>query len=154
MLLHMLGCCMGWGAGAVGVGDVTDRDGDVGEGDVGLAGAEYVLEPRLPDEERPPPARAKASSGIRKQRKKNSVKSISPFITQRFVDITPPDLAHIGLFIFLVCLVCLAPKSNNQSICPSNLCTVGTFGNFPGVFFYLIGKFYTKLTPSAHFISL
>jgi len=101
MLLHMLGCCMGWGAGAVGVGDVTDRDGDVGEGDVGLAGAEYVLEPRLPAEERPPPARANASSGIRKQRKKNSVKSISPLITQRFVDITPPDL------VFLVCLVYL-----------------------------------------------
>lgn len=145
MLLHMLGCCMGWGAVAVGVGDVTDREGDVGEGDVGLAGAEYVLEPRLPDEERPPPARAKASSGIRKQRKENSVKSISPFITQRFVDITPPD------FVFLVCL---APKSNYQSICPGNVCTVGTFGNFPGVFFYLIGKFYLKLTPSAYFISL
>ncbi len=91
MLLHMLGCCMGWGAGAVGVGDVTDRDGDVGEGDVGLAGAEYDLVPRLPEEERPPPARAKTSSGIRKQRKKNSVKSISPFNAQRFVDITPPE---------------------------------------------------------------
>ncbi|HSD93881.1 MAG TPA: hypothetical protein VLA94_00500, partial [Syntrophales bacterium] len=76
---------------------MTDREGDVGEGDVGLAGAEYVLEPRLPDDERPPPARAKTSSGIRKLRKKNSVKSISPFITQRFVDITPPDLAQIGL---------------------------------------------------------
>ena len=98
MLRHMLGGCMGWGAGAVGVGDVTDRDGEVGEGDVGLEGAEYVLEPRLPDEERLLPARAEASSGIRKQRKKNSVKSISPFNTQRFVDITPPDLANIGLF--------------------------------------------------------
>jgi len=32
MLLHMLGCCRGCGAG-----DVTDRDG---EGDDGLAGAE------------------------------------------------------------------------------------------------------------------
>jgi hypothetical protein len=97
MLLHMLGCCMGCGAGAAGVGDVTERDGDVGEGDDGLAGAEYVLEPRLPDEERLLPARAEASSGIRKQRKKKSVKSISPFNTQRFVDITPPDLAYIGL---------------------------------------------------------
>jgi hypothetical protein len=85
------------GAGAVGVGDVTDRDGDVGEGDVGLAGAEYVLEPRLPDEERLLPARAEASSGIRKQRKKKSVKSISPLNTQRSVDITPPNLAYIGL---------------------------------------------------------
>jgi hypothetical protein len=110
MLLHMLGCCIGWGAGAVGVGDVTDRDGAVGEGDVGLAGAEYVLEPRLPEEERPPPARAKTSSGIRKQRKKNSVKSISPFNTHRLFDITPPDL------VFLVYLVCLVQKSNNHSI--------------------------------------
>lgn len=76
----MLGCCMGWGA--VGVGEVTDRDGDVGEGDVGLAGAEYDLVPRLPEEERPPPARARTSSGIRKQRKKNRVKSMSPFNTQ------------------------------------------------------------------------
>ena len=100
MLLHMLGCCMGWGAGAVGVGDVTDRDGDVGEGDVGLAGAEYVLEPRLPDEERLLPARAEASSGIRKQRKKNSVKSISPFNTQRFVDITPPDLVYLVYLVY------------------------------------------------------
>jgi len=33
----MLGCCMGCDAGAVGVGDVTERDGD---GDDGLAGAE------------------------------------------------------------------------------------------------------------------
>jgi hypothetical protein len=89
MLLHMLGCCMGWGA--AGVGDATDRDGDVGEGDVGLAGAEYDLEPRLPEEERPPPARAKTSSGIRKQRKKNNVKSMSPFNTHRFVVITPPE---------------------------------------------------------------
>jgi hypothetical protein len=100
----MLGCCMGCGAGAAGVGDVTDRDGDVGEGDVGLAGAEYDLEPRLPDEERPPPARAKTSSGIRKQRKKNNVKSISPFNTQRFVVITPPVLVYLlfRLFVFLV----------------------------------------------------
>jgi hypothetical protein len=94
MLLHMLGCCMGWGA--VGVGDVTERDGDVGEGDVGLAGAEYDLDPLLP-EEVPPPALEKASSGIKKLRKKNSVKSISPFTTHRFVDITPPDLAYISL---------------------------------------------------------
>jgi hypothetical protein len=97
MLLHMLGCCMGCGAGAAGVGDVTDRDGDVGEGDVGLAGAEYDLDPLLP-EDVPPPAREKASSGIKKQRKKNSVKSISPFTTNRFVVITPPDLAYIRLF--------------------------------------------------------
>ncbi len=81
MLLHMLGCCMGWGAGDVGVGDVTDWDGDAGEGEDGLAGAEYVLEPRLPEEDRPPPARAKTSSGIRKQRKKKRVKSMSPFMT-------------------------------------------------------------------------
>ncbi|MCU0583698.1 MAG: hypothetical protein MUE57_07670 [Syntrophales bacterium] len=40
MLLHMLGCCMGCGAGDVGVGDVTERDGEAGEGDDGLAGAE------------------------------------------------------------------------------------------------------------------
>jgi hypothetical protein len=40
MLLHMLGCCMGWGAGDAGVGDVTERDGEAGEGDDGLAGAE------------------------------------------------------------------------------------------------------------------
>ncbi len=40
MLRHMLGCCMGWGEGAAGVGDVTDCDGDVGEGDDGLAGDE------------------------------------------------------------------------------------------------------------------
>jgi hypothetical protein len=90
---------MGWGAGAAGVGDVTEREGDAGEGDVALAGAEYVLEPPLPAEDRPPPALAKTSSGIRKLRKKNSVKSISPFSTQRFVDITPPDL------VLLVCLV-------------------------------------------------
>ncbi len=109
MLLHMLGCCIGMGAGAAGVGDVTDRDGDVGEGDVGLAGAEYVLEPRLPDEERLLPARAEASSGIRKQRKKKSVKSISPFNTQRFVDITPPDLVYLVYFVFLVCLVLCMP---------------------------------------------
>jgi hypothetical protein len=105
MLLHMLGCCMGWGAGAAGVGDVTDRDGDVGEGDVGLAGAEDVLEPLLPEEERPPPARANTSSGIRKQRKKNKVKSISPFNTQRFVVITPPDLVYLVYFVYLVFLV-------------------------------------------------
>jgi len=115
MLLHMLGCCMGWGAGAVGVGDVTDRDGDVGEGDVGLAGAEYVLEPRLPDEERPPPARAKASSGIRKQRKKNSVKSMSPFITQRFVDITPPENSFFSFISFILFI---------------SLCNLGTFWLF------------------------
>ena len=102
MLLHMLGCCMGWGAGAAGVGDVTERDGDVGDGDDGLAGAEYVLEPRLPEEERPPPALAKTSSGIRKQRKKNSVKSISPFNTQRSVDITPPDLVYLVYLVYLV----------------------------------------------------
>ena len=105
MLLHMLGGCMGWGAGAVGVGDVTERDGDVGEGDVGLAGAEYVLEPRLPEEERPPPALAKTSSGMRKQRKKKRVQSINPFNTQRFVDITPPDLVYLVYFVFPVCLV-------------------------------------------------
>jgi hypothetical protein len=99
MLLHMLGCCMGWGAGAVGVGDVTDRDGDVGEGEVGLAGAEDVLEPRLPEEERPPPARAKTSSGIRKHRKKNRVKSIIPFNTHRLFDITPPDLVYLVYFV-------------------------------------------------------
>ena len=120
MLLHMLGCCMGWGAGAVGVGDVTDRDGDVGEGEVGLAGAEYVLEPRLPDEERLLPARAEASSGIRKQRKKNSVKSISPFNTQRFVDITPPENSSIS---FISC----------SSIC--KLSTAGPYGNLPGNLF-------------------
>ncbi len=40
MLLHMLGCCIGCGAGAVGVGDVTDREGDDGEGEDGLDGAE------------------------------------------------------------------------------------------------------------------
>jgi hypothetical protein len=101
MLLHMLGGCMGWGAGAAGVGDVTDRDGDVGEGDVGLAGAEYDLDPLLP-EEVPPPAREKASSGIKKQRKKNSVKSISPFNTQRFVVITPPVLVYLVYFVYLV----------------------------------------------------
>jgi len=81
MLLHMLGCCMGWGAGAVGVGDVTDRDGDVGEGDVGLAGAEYVLEPRLPDEERPPPARAQASSWKAQTDRNNRAKRVKiPFV--------------------------------------------------------------------------
>jgi len=121
MLLHMLGGCMGWGAGAVGVGDVTERDGDVGEGDVGLAGAEYVLEPRLPEEERPPPALAKTSSGIRKQRKKKSVKSISPLNTQRFVDITPPNLVF---WVYFVCLVCLVQKSNNRS---AYICNLGTF---------------------------
>jgi hypothetical protein len=121
MLLHMLGGCMGWGAGAVGVGDVTERDGDVGEGDVGLAGAEYVREPRLPEEERPPPALAKTSSGIRKQRKKKSVKSISPLNTQRFVDITPPNLVF---WVYFVCLVCLVQKSNNRSV---YICNLGTF---------------------------
>ena len=120
MLRHMLGGCMGWGAGAVGVGDVTDRDGDVGEGDVGLEGAEYVLEPRLPDEERLLPARAEASSGIRKQRKKKSVKSISPFNTQRFVDITPPENSSIS---FISC----------SSIC--KLSTAGPYGNLPGNLF-------------------
>jgi hypothetical protein len=105
MLLHMLGCCIGMGAGAVGVGDVTDRDGEVGDGEVGLAGAEEVLDPRLPEEERPPPALAKTSSGMRKQRKKKRVKSISPFNTQRFVDITPPDLVYLVYFVFLLCLV-------------------------------------------------
>jgi hypothetical protein len=99
MLLHMLGCCMGC-AGAAGVGDVTDRDGDVGEGDVGLAGAEYDLDPRLP-EDVPPPTRAMTSSGIRKQRKKNSVNSISPFIAQRFVDITPPKNSFISFISFI-----------------------------------------------------
>jgi hypothetical protein len=103
MLLHMLGCCMGC-AGAAGVGDVTDRDGDVGEGDVGLAGAEYDLDPRLP-EDVPPPARAMTSSGIRKHRKKNSVKSINPFNTQRLVDITPPVLVYLVYFVYLVFLV-------------------------------------------------
>ena len=151
MLLHMLGCCMGCGAGAAGVGDVTERDGDVGDGDDGLAGAEYVLEPRLPEEERPPPALAKTSSGIRKQRKKNSVKSISPFNTQRFVDITPPDLVCLVYFVFLVCLV---PKSNNRSVFLCNVCTAGALRNCLRDFFYLICKFYLKLTPSAHFISL
>ena len=135
MLLHMLGCCVGWGAGAVGVGDVTDRDGDVGEGDVGLAGAEYVLEPRLPDEVRPPPARAKTSSGIRKQRKKKSVKSISPFNTQRFVDITPPDLVFLVYLVFLVFLVRLVKKSNKQFVYPCNVSTAGAFRNCPGDFF-------------------
>jgi hypothetical protein len=109
MLLHMLGCCMGMGAGAAGVGDVTDRDGEVGDGEVGLAGAEEVLDPRLPEEERPPPALAKTSSGMRKQRKKKRVKSISPFNTQRFVDITPPNLVYLVYFVFLVCLVLLMP---------------------------------------------
>ena len=114
---------MGWGAGAVGVGDVTDRDGDVGEGDVGLAGAEYVLEPRLPDEERLLPARAEASSGIRKQRKKNSVKSISPFNTQRFVDIAPPENSSISFVSFI----------SFSSLC--KLSTVGPYGNLPGNLF-------------------
>jgi hypothetical protein len=143
MLLHMLGCCMGMGAGAVGVGDVTDRDGDVGEGDVGLAGAEVVLEPRLPDEVRPPPARAKTSSGIRKQRKKNSVRSISPLNTQRFVNITPPD------FVYLVCLVCLVKKSNNQSV---YLCNLGTFRRFATsrATFFLIDNILMKLTPCSY----
>jgi hypothetical protein len=119
MLLHMLGCCMGWGPGVVGVGDVTDRDGDVGEGDVGLAGAEYVLEPRLPDEERPPPARAKASSGIRKQRKKKSVKSISPFNAQRFVDINPPGTSFISFSLVSSC----------------NSGTIGAWSNVQGCLF-------------------
>jgi hypothetical protein len=92
---------MGMGAGAAGVGDVTDRDGEVGDGEVGLAGAEEVLDPRLPEEERPPPALAKTSSGIRKQRKKNSVKSISPLNTQRFIDITPPEKSFFS-FISLI----------------------------------------------------
>ena len=109
----MLGCCMGWDAGAAGVGDVTDRDGDVGEGDVGLAGAEYDREPRLPDEERPPPARAKTSSGIRKQRKKNNVKSISPFTTHRFVVITPPVLVYLVYFVYLVFLVSKKQQSTH-----------------------------------------
>jgi hypothetical protein len=101
MLLHMLGCCIGMGAGAVGVGDVTDRDGEVGDGEVGLAGAEYDLDPLLP-EEVPPPALEKASSGIKKLRKKNRVKSISPFTTHRFVDITPPDLVYCVYLVYFV----------------------------------------------------
>jgi hypothetical protein len=90
---------------------VTARDGEVGDGEVGLAGAEEVLDPRLPEEERPPPALAKTSSGMRKQRKKKRVKSINPFNTQRFVDITPPDLAYniLVYLVFLVCLVLLMP---------------------------------------------
>jgi hypothetical protein len=134
MLLHILGCCMGWGAGAAGVGDVTDRDGDVGEGDVGLAGAEYDLEPRLPDEERPPPARAKTSSGIRKQRKKNNVKSISPFNTQRFVVITPPVLVYLVYLVFFV-LVSLVKRCNKRPIYLGNVSTVGAFSNCRGSLF-------------------
>lgn len=114
---------MGWDVGAVGVGDVTERDGDVGEGDVGLAGAEYVLEPRLPEEERPPPALAKTSSGIRKQRKKKSVKSISPLNTQRFVDITPPENSSISFVSFI----------SFSSLW--KLSTAGPYGNFPGNLF-------------------
>jgi len=103
MLLHMLGCCMGWGIGDVGDGETCDGPGDVGVGDVVVLGAEYVLDPLLPDDV-PPPARAKTSSGIRKQRKKNSVKSISPFNTQRFVDITPPVLVLYVYFSLSKCV--------------------------------------------------
>jgi hypothetical protein len=82
MLLHMLGCCMGWDIGVVGDGETAcDGPGDVGVGDVVVLGAEYDLDPLLPDDV-PPPARAKTSSGIRKHRKKNNVRSISPFNTQ------------------------------------------------------------------------
>lgn len=118
----------------MGVGDVTDRDGDVGEGDVGLAGAEYVLEPRLPDEVRPPPARAKTSSGIRKQRKKKSVKSISPFNTQRSVDITPPENSFFSF------------------ISSISLCNLGTFWLFATLraSFFLIGNFFLKSTLCAY----
>jgi hypothetical protein len=104
MLLHMLGWAIGCCIGAVGAGETAcEGAGALGWGEV------VVLVPRLPEEERPPPALAKTSSGMRKQRKKNSVKSISPFNTQRFVDITPPNLVYLVYFVFLVCLVLLMP---------------------------------------------
>jgi hypothetical protein len=40
MLLHMLGCCMGWDIGDVGDGVTCDGPGDVGVGDVVVLGAE------------------------------------------------------------------------------------------------------------------
>jgi hypothetical protein len=120
MLLHMLGCCMGWDIGVVGDGETAcDGPGDVGVGDVVVLGAEYVLDPLLP-EDIPPPARAKTSSGIKKQRKKNRVKSISPFDTHRFFNnITPPKnsfFPSIAFFIYFECNVsivgafCNAPR--------------------------------------------
>jgi hypothetical protein len=95
MLRQKLYCGAGCGMGCAAVGEVTVLDGVEGAGEVGwgavvVLGAEYVLEPRLPVEVRPPPARAKTSSGIRKHRKKNNVKSMSPFIIQRLLDIKPP----------------------------------------------------------------